>query len=112
MYVGEFLPSWEKKVKVVNLPTLAKKGSVSWTVKPKFAKRGDDSSETWSDLVPYKGGLPPINNIVLESSSPSSTRTRSSMHSTRVSLSLLHQTHLWMFLLPTGLVAARRRHPH
>jgi len=45
-------------VKVVNLPAPAKKGLVSRTAKPKFAKRGDDSFETYSDIVLYGGGLP------------------------------------------------------
>ena len=43
---------------MVNLPTLVKKGSVSPTAKPKFAKRGDDSSEICSDIILYRGGLP------------------------------------------------------
>ena len=65
-------------MKVVNLPTPTKKGSMSWTAKPKSAKKGDDSSKTCSDIVPYEGGLPPIGNIVLKGSPPPSTRTRSS----------------------------------
>ena len=69
LYVDEFLPGWEKRVKVMNLPAPTKKGSVSWTIKPKSAKRGNDSSKTCSDLVLYKGGFPPIGNIVLEGSS-------------------------------------------
>lgn len=67
---------------MVNLPTLAKKGSVSLTVKPKFAKRGNDSSETYSDIIPYTGGLPPVGNIVLESFSPPSACTHSIRRST------------------------------
>ena len=70
LYASEYPLGWVKKVKVVNLPVPAKKGSVTRTVKPKFAKRGDDSSETYSDIIPYGGGLPPIGNIVLESSPP------------------------------------------
>lgn len=66
----------------MNLPTLSKKGLVSQIAKPKFAKKGDDSSETCSDIVPYKEDLPPIGNIVLESSPPLSTRTYSPRHST------------------------------
>ncbi|KAL0005293.1 hypothetical protein SO802_012854 [Lithocarpus litseifolius] len=46
--------------------------------KPKSTKRGDDSSETCSDIVPYEGCLPPIGNIVLEGFPPPSTCTRSS----------------------------------
>ena len=66
---------------MLNLPALAKKGSVSRTTKPKSIKRGDDSSKTCFDIVPYEGGLPPIGNIVLESSSLPSARTHSSRHS-------------------------------
>ena len=69
---------WEKKVRVLNFPAPAKKGLVSRTAKPKSAKRGDDSSETCFDIIPYEGGLPPIGNIVLESSSFPSAFTHSS----------------------------------
>ena len=79
---GEYPLGWEKKVKVVNLPIPAKKGSVSRTAKPKSTKRGYDSSETYSNLVSYKGGFPPIGNIVLKSSPPPSARIRSSKRST------------------------------
>ncbi|KAK9998190.1 hypothetical protein SO802_017793 [Lithocarpus litseifolius] len=82
LYAGEFPPGWEKKVDVVNLLAPTKKGSVSQTTKPKSSKRGDNSFETCSNLVPYKGGLPLIGSIVLESSSHSSTCTRSSRRST------------------------------
>ena len=82
MYAGEFPSGWEKKVKVMNLPIPAKKGLVSWTDKPKSAKRSDVSFETCSDLVPYKGGLPPIDSIVLESSLPPFARTCSNRCST------------------------------
>ena len=81
LYAGEFLPGWEKRVNVGNLPAPMKKGSMSRTTKPKSINRGDDSYETCSDLIPYKGGLPPIDNIVLEGSPPPSTRTRSSRNS-------------------------------
>ena len=47
-------------MKVMNLSMPTKKGSVSWTAKPKSTKKGDDSSETYSDIVLYKGGLPPL----------------------------------------------------
>ena len=66
---------------MLNLLSLAKKGSMSRTAKPKFSKRGDDSSETCFDIVPYEGGLPPIGNIVLESSSLPSAFTHSSKRS-------------------------------
>ena len=72
---------WEKKVMVLNLPMPTKKDSVSQTTKPKSVKRGDDSSKTCSNIIPYKGGLPPIGNIVLKGSPPPSAHTRSSMHS-------------------------------
>ncbi|KAK9996732.1 hypothetical protein SO802_021418 [Lithocarpus litseifolius] len=36
LYAGEYLTGWEKKVKMVNFPVPAKKGSVSRTAKPKF----------------------------------------------------------------------------
>ena len=57
-------------------------GSMSQTTKPKSAKKGDDFSDTCSDIIPYKGGLPPISNIVLKSSPLPSTRPRFSKHST------------------------------
>ena len=81
LYAGEFPLGWEKKVKVVNLPAPMKKGSVSQTTN-KSAKRSDDSFETCSNLVPYKGGLPLIGSVVLESSPHPSARTHSSRHST------------------------------
>ena len=67
---------------MVNLPTPTKKSTVSQTAKPKSTKKGDDSSETCSNIIPYKGGLFPIGNIVLESSPPPSARTCSNRHST------------------------------
>ena len=86
LYASEYPPGLVKKVKVVNLLVPVKKGSVTWNVKPKFAKRGDDSFETCSDIILYGGGLPPIGNIVLESFPPlpprPSARTRSSRSST------------------------------
>ena len=33
MYASEYPMCWEKKVRVLNLLALAKKGSVSWTVR-------------------------------------------------------------------------------
>ena len=70
LYIGEFPLGWEKKVKVVNLLAPTKKVSMSRTAKLKSAKKGDDSSKTYSDIIPYKGGLPSISNIVLESFPP------------------------------------------
>ncbi|KAL0005291.1 hypothetical protein SO802_012852 [Lithocarpus litseifolius] len=78
LYAGKYPTGWEKKVKVVNLPAPAKKGSMSRFTKPKSTKRGDDSSETCFDIIPYEGCLPPIGNIVLEGSPPPSTSTHSS----------------------------------
>ena len=62
---------------MTNLFVLVKKSSAPRSAKPKSAKKGDDSSETCSDIVPFKGVLPPIGNIALESSLPS-THTHSS----------------------------------
>ena len=78
LYAGEYPTSWEKKVKVVNLPAPLKKGSMSQFAKPKPTKKGDDSLETCSDIGPYEGSLPPIGNILLEGSPPPSAHTRSS----------------------------------
>ena len=66
-------------MKVTNLPIPAKKGSTSQSTRLRFAKKGDDSSKTCSDVVPFKGGLPSIGSIVLESSPPFA-HTRSSRH--------------------------------
>ena len=82
LYASEYPAGWEKKVKVVNLPAPTKKGSVSQTAKTKSARKEDDSSETYSKIFPYKGGLPPIGNIVFKSSPPPSAHTRSNKHST------------------------------
>ena len=60
---------------MINIHVLGKKGSA----KPKSAKKGDDSSDACSDVVPFESGLPSIGNIVLKSSPPPSTRTRSSV---------------------------------
>ena len=51
-------------MKVTNVSMPVKKSSA----KSKSAKKGDDSSETCSDIVPFEGDFPPIGNIVLESS--------------------------------------------
>ena len=57
---------WEKKVKVINIFVPSKKGFARST----SAKKGDDSSEACSDIVPFESDLPPVGNIVLESSPP------------------------------------------
>ena len=80
MYAGEYPTGWEKKVNMVNLPMPAKKGFVSWSTKPKPARKGDDSSETCFDIVSFEGGLPPMGNLVMEGSSPPFAYTRSSRH--------------------------------
>ena len=59
-----------------------RKGLVSRTAKTKSAKRGDDFSETYSDIVPYGSSLPPTGNIVLKSSPPPFAHTHSSRRST------------------------------
>ena len=84
LYAGEYPTGWEKKVKVMNLPMPAKKGSVSRSTKPKPkpTKKGDDFSKTYSDIVPFEGGLPPMGNVVLECSPPPSTRTHFSRRPT------------------------------
>ncbi|KAK9999044.1 hypothetical protein SO802_018647 [Lithocarpus litseifolius] len=52
---------------------LGKKGFA----KLKSAKKGDDSFEAYSDVVPFESDLPPMGNIVLKRSPPPSTRTSS-----------------------------------
>lgn len=69
-------------MKVVNLPAPTKNGLVSRSAKPKFAKIGDDSFKTYSEIVPYKGDLPLISNIILEGSPPPFSKTRFARHST------------------------------
>ena len=64
-------------MKVVNLPASTKKGLASRSAKPKSAKNGVDVFGVCSNIVPSKGGLPPIGNIVLEKTRPPSTRARS-----------------------------------
>lgn len=60
MYGGEFPHGLEKGVKVVNLLVLVKMGLVSKSAKPKFAKKGKDVPKVCLEIVPYRGGLPPI----------------------------------------------------
>ena len=74
-HADDYPTGWKKKVKLINILMPGKKGSA----KPKSAKKGDDSSEAYSDVVPFESGLPSIGNIVLKSSPPPSTRTHSSM---------------------------------
>ena len=77
-HVSDYPAGWEMKVKVINTPVPSKKGFA----KPKFAKKGCDTSEAYSDIVPFESGLPPIGNIVLEGSLAPSTRTGFSVRST------------------------------
>ena len=66
------------KVKVTNISVLGKKGST----KSKSTKKGGDTSEASSDMVPFESGLPPIDNIVLEDSPASSARAYSNVRPT------------------------------
>lgn len=68
----------------MNLPLPVKKGSASKSAKPKFMKGKGiamGASETYSDIVPYRGDFPPIGNIILESTRPASKRTHSTWKS-------------------------------
>jgi len=82
LYEGEFPRGLEKGVKVVNLLVSVRKGSVSKSAKSKFAKKGKDVPKVCLEIVPYKGGLPPVGNIILKSTLPPSARA----HSTRRSV--------------------------
>lgn len=79
--LGELSLSWEKKVKVVSLPLPTKKGLASKSTKSKSAKKGKGATtnapEAYLEIVPYREGLPLIGSIVIESTPPSSVRTRS-----------------------------------
>ncbi|KAL0016294.1 hypothetical protein SO802_003363 [Lithocarpus litseifolius] len=66
----------EKKVKVTNVSVPSKKSSAK--SKSAKKKKGGDSSKTCPDVVPFESDLPPMGNIVLESTTPFSIRTRSS----------------------------------
>ena len=52
------------------------------SAKSKSVKKGDDFSEAFLDIIPFESDLPPIGNIVLESSLPHSARTHSCRHPT------------------------------
>ena len=67
---------------MTNISVPMKKISTLRFTKTKSPKKGDDSSETYSNIVPFEGDLPLVGNIVLESSRPPSARTRSSRCST------------------------------
>ena len=67
---------------MTNISVPMKKISTLRFAKTQSPKKGDDSSETCSNNVPFEGDLPLVGNIVLESSRPPSARTRSSRCST------------------------------
>ncbi|KAK9996680.1 hypothetical protein SO802_021366 [Lithocarpus litseifolius] len=74
-HTSDYPMGWEKRVRVTNIFVPMKKSSA----KSKSAKKkGDDSSETCSDIVLFENDLPLVSNIVLEPSPPSSARTLSS----------------------------------
>ena len=84
-HVGEYHPSWERKVKVLNpFPSAPNKGSASMVAKTKFSKKGKgiamSTLEVCFDIVPYVGDLPLIGSIILESTPPA-IRTCSTMKS-------------------------------
>ena len=75
-------------MKVLNLHAPTKKGSASKSTKPKLAMKGVDTSKTCSDIVPYKGGLPPIGSIILESTPPPSSKPHSTKRTTSIQTKL------------------------
>ena len=95
-------------MKVTNLTIPVKKGSASRSTKT--TKKGDDSSETFSEIVPFEGGLALIGNIVSENSPHPSTRTRSSRRLLQASLGSLLCGHVLMLLLLVRPEAAKGRH--
>ena len=52
-HAGDYPAGWEKKIKVINIPTLGNKSST----KPKSTKKGDDP---YSDVVPFESSPPPV----------------------------------------------------
>ena len=96
----------------MNLPAPTKKGLVSRTTKPKSAMGGDDSSETFFDIVPYKGGLFPIGNTVLEGSPFSFACTCSSRRSTASKPKPSAPRPSMDASLSVGPAAAKGRHLH
>ena len=68
---GDYPPGWDKKVKVLNPPTLAKGGSV----KLKSAKKKDEAMSSESDL-------PPMGHLALLGSPPSRARAVPATRST------------------------------
>ena len=92
---------------MINTPVPSKKGSA----KPKSAKKGGDTSEACSDVVPFENGLPPIGNIVLEGSPTPSTRAHCSVRSTASKSKFAVHNHLQMLPFLVGHEAVRKRHP-
>ena len=76
--MGDYPTGREKRVKVTNIFVPVKKSSAN----SKSTRKSDDSSETYSDIVPFESDLSPVGNIVLKRSPPTSARTCSSRHPT------------------------------
>ncbi|KAK9983660.1 hypothetical protein SO802_033185 [Lithocarpus litseifolius] len=74
-HADDYPAGWEKRVKVTNILVPTKK---IFAKSKSTKKKGDGSSETCSDIAPFKSDLPPISNIFLESFPPPSTHTHSS----------------------------------
>ena len=99
-------------MKVEKLPAPAEKGLVPQSTKPKSAKKGDDSSETCFDIIPYEDGLPPIGNIVLKGSPSPFARTHSTGALLQANPSLLLHDHPQMLLFLVGPEVIRGRCLH
>ena len=95
---------------MTHISVLVKKSSTPQSAKSKSAKKGDNSSKTCSNIVPFKSDLPPIGNIVLESSPPPFARTHSSRRLLQASLCLLLRGYLLMLFLLARPKVARGRH--
>ena len=95
---------------MTNIFVPVKKSSTPQSTKSKSAKKGDNSSKTCSNIVPFKGDLPPVGNIVLESSPPPFARTHSSRRLLQASLCLLLRGYLLMLFLLARPKVARGRH--
>ena len=94
---------------MTHISVLVKKSSTPQSAKSKSAKKGDNSSKTYSNIVPFKGDLPPVGNTILESSLPPFTRTHSSRRLLQASICLLLRGYLLMlFLLARPKVAKGR----
>ncbi|KAK9991365.1 hypothetical protein SO802_026350 [Lithocarpus litseifolius] len=89
-------------MKVTNISVRVKKSFAPRSAKPKSTKKGDDSSETCSNIVPFEGDLPLVGNLVLENSPPPSARTRSSRCPTASKSRPIAPRYLLMLLLLAG----------